>query len=205
MNSTPHNHNSSNNGTHGGPQSGLQSGTRRLRQLLCQWVFHPTPTLFRVFAVLLALTALGMVGYALYLQHVEYLDPCPLCVLQRYGFILMALCLLLAALLGPRPLGRALTALGGVLSLVGAGIAAFHLWVLAHPNASCGADVIETFVNNLPPAKLLPEVFFAGGICGFPLPPVLGLSIPLWALIWLSILGVKCLWLAKTSGKADDI
>lgn len=47
--------------------------------------------------VLLALISLGLVGGALYLQFVKGEDPCPLCIIQRYFFVLIAVFALLGA------------------------------------------------------------------------------------------------------------
>src|SRR4051794_22258340 len=41
--------------------------------------------------IAVALAALGLVGFALYLQHVKQMQPCPLCIIQRYAFIGVAL------------------------------------------------------------------------------------------------------------------
>ncbi|MGQ7528594.1 disulfide bond formation protein B, partial [Streptococcus suis] len=51
-------------------------------------------------------------------------------------------------------------------------------------------DPIENWVNALPTAKWLPQVFEADGLCVGPMPPVLGLSVPVWSLIWLVILSL---------------
>ncbi len=42
----------------------------------------------------------------------------------------------------------------------------------------------------MPTAKWLPQVFESDGLCTAPLPPVLGVSIPLWSLIWMVILAL---------------
>lgn len=52
----------------------------------------------RAFFLLIAVIAFGLVGYALYLQHVQGLQPCPLCVLQRFAFVGIGVFSLLAAL-----------------------------------------------------------------------------------------------------------
>ena len=41
----------------------------------------------------------GLMGFALFAQHVLLLDPCPLCVLQRVATIALGVVLLLAALM----------------------------------------------------------------------------------------------------------
>ena len=48
----------------------------------------------------------GLMGFALYAQHILLLDPCPLCVLQRVAVISLAILFLLAALHNPAGGGR---------------------------------------------------------------------------------------------------
>lgn len=149
-----------------------------------------TPRRFRQLALVTGLIAFGLVGFALYEQHYQYLDPCPLCILQRYAFLFAGLFALLAAAAGTGRGGRVLTGLGALAALAGAATAGWHVWILHHPAVDCGRDVVEAFVNNLPTAKMWPQVFFASGLCGFPLPPVLGVSIPVWSLVWLLVLAL---------------
>lgn len=129
-----------------------------------------------------AAACIGVLGVALYLQHVLYEAPCPWCVIQRYGFVLLALICLSTGFLSDK-----IRKIGGMLamlvSLSGAGAASWHLWVQAHPGFSCGLDPLETSLNKIPTATLLPWLFEADGICSTPYPPILGLSIPQWSLV----------------------
>jgi disulfide bond formation protein DsbB len=153
------------------------------------------------------LIPLLLLAAALVLQHVKGQEPCPLCVMQRAGFLLFALIALAAAIQHPR--GRAAAAYAAALALAalaGLGIALRHVWVLFHPKFGCGIDVLEEFVNNLPTAKLLPWLFHASGECTAPHEPLLGLQVPEWSLIWFSLLFVaaivfaaKC-WSAARAG-----
>jgi protein dithiol:quinone oxidoreductase len=133
----------------------------------------------------------GVLGYALYLQHVLGLAPCPLCVMQRYAFIAVAVGCVVAAFSQHRLLGTAYALLA---SLAGAGIASYHLWVKAHPAVSCGIDPLETALNKIWPAQWLPSVFNADGLCSAAHDPILGLSIPQWAWVWFVTLAVTCLF-----------
>ena len=130
-----------------------------------------------------AIISLSLVAVALYFQIVERMLPCPLCVIQRYAFIVVALGCLLA--MGSsnqrRKFGTSLALYG---SLTGASVAAHQLYVIAHPDIACGIDPIQTAVNKLPFAHWLPTVFEADGMCGTPYDPFLGLSIPQWSLSW---------------------
>lgn len=139
-----------------------------------------------------AIVSLALIAVALYFQIVERMLPCPLCVIQRYAFIVVALGCLVA--LGRSALRRKFgisLALYG--SLTGAGVALHQLYVIAHPDISCGIDPIQTAVNNLPFATWLPVVFSAEGMCGTPYDPFLGLSIPQWSLTWFVVFTIVLL------------
>lgn len=139
----------------------------------------------RTLLITIALTCFGLVGAALYLQHTKDLLPCPLCVMQRYLFLAVALCCLLGAFAGKPRLGAGLALLGAIGGL---GVAAKHLWVLAHPGLSCGIDPLQTALNKVPMADLMPWIFRAEGMCEDALDTVLGLSIPQWAGFWFVLL-----------------
>lgn len=147
--------------------------------------------------VLLAIgiLSLALVGTALYLQHVKNMLPCPLCVIQRYLYVGLALvCFIFAAL--PRGAARFGAALGALIALSGVGVAGWHLWVRAHPKVSCGIDPLETALNKIPGAELLPSVFKADGLCTADYAPILGLQVPDWSMIWFVILTLTLVWAA---------
>lgn len=145
--------------------------------------------------VLLAvgIIALGLLGFALYLQHVKDMLPCPLCVIQRYAFTAVALICFIFTVL-PRGVTRLGTRLATLAALAGAGVAGWHLWIKAHPAVSCGIDPLETSLNRIPTAELLPFLFKADGLCTTEYAPILGLSIPQWSLLWFVIFILMLLW-----------
>ena len=65
----------------------------------------------RLYAALCA-ACLAMLAFGLYLQHVVGLNPCPMCIVQRYSLLVVAILAGLTALSGRRP-----------AHLVGAGVA----------------------------------------------------------------------------------
>lgn len=136
-----------------------------------------------------ALISLALLGVGLYLQHVQQMAPCPLCIIQRYAFAAVAVISLLVAVL-PAGASRAGAVVGMVAALAGAGVAARHLWIKANPTISCGIDPLETSLNRFPTAELMPYLFRADGFCTAEYPPILGLSIPQWALLWFVVLAV---------------
>lgn len=148
-----------------------------------------------------AIACLALLGTALYLQHVENMLPCPLCIIQRYAFAVVGLICLLFAFL-PKSAARAGAALAALASLAGAGVAGRHLWIKAHPAISCGIDPLETSLNVIPTARLLPFLFQADGLCTTDYPPILGLSIPSWALVWFISFAIVLAWAAWRSNDA---
>jgi len=149
-----------------------------------------------------AISSLALIGIALYFQIVERMLPCPLCVIQRYAFIVVAIGSLIA--LGSSNLKRKIgTGIALYGSLTGAGVALHHLYVIEHPEITCGIDPVQTFVNNLPFADWLPLVFTADGMCGTPYDPLLGLSIPQWSCAWFTLYTIVLLILLFKGKPAD--
>jgi disulfide bond formation protein DsbB len=135
------------------------------------------------FLVLLGIICLALIGGALYMQIVLDEMPCPLCILQRYALLFIAIFAFLGAAM---PGKRSMTLFEGlvVLSAIGGIVAAGnHAYVLANPTVSCGVDVLQPFVDGLPLANALPLIFQVGGFCSTPYPPILGLSLAQWALV----------------------
>jgi disulfide bond formation protein DsbB len=137
----------------------------------------------------------GLMGFAIYLQHVEGLEPCPMCILQRYAFIIVGLIALAAAAHNPRGWSRWVYGTALIVAAgLGGGVAARHVW-LEHnpPNVyDCGAD-LGYMVDSFPLAEALPMIFRGGGDCTKVLWRFLGLSIAEWALVWFAIFIVAAL------------
>ncbi|GAB3421536.1 disulfide bond formation protein B [Massilia agilis] len=140
----------------------------------------------------IAAACFALVGAALYLQHVQNMMPCPLCVIQRYLYLAIALCCLLGAAMGQPKVGAGLGLLG---ALGGLGVVGKHLYVLAHPGFSCGIDPMETMLNKIPTATAMPWMFHADGLCEDARDTLFGLSIPAWSAVWFAILAVSLAWL----------
>ena len=64
-------------------------------------IFHP-----RIWFLLVALFCAASLGYALYVQHIDFLDPCPLCILQRVAFMWIGAAAVLAAIHNPGKTGK---------------------------------------------------------------------------------------------------
>jgi len=133
----------------------------------------------------IAATALALVGVALYLQHAHDMLPCPLCVLQRYAFLGIALFCMIGAFIKKPVIGISLALVSGIAGL---GVVGKHLYVLANPGFSCGIDPLTTTLNLIPTATLMPWLFKADGWCEAATDQIIGLSIPQWSAIWFAAL-----------------
>ncbi|MBW9103630.1 disulfide bond formation protein B [bacterium M00.F.Ca.ET.228.01.1.1] len=137
----------------------------------------------RSLLVLLGLICVGLVAGALYLQYFKHEDPCPLCIIQRYFFLLIAIFAFLGARFNSWRGVRLLEVMAALSALAGIVTAARHVYVQANPGFSCGFDALQPVVDSLPPAHWLPGVFKVAGLCETAYPPILGLTLPMWALV----------------------
>ena len=71
-----------------------------------------------------ALVCFGLLAFGFYLQHVVGLDPCPMCIVQRYAMVLIALLAIFTVTTGQIGIQKSLTTLIAMLSLGGAFVAA---------------------------------------------------------------------------------
>ncbi|HEX8787869.1 MAG TPA: disulfide bond formation protein B [Telluria sp.] len=140
---------------------------------------------------LIAAVSIALIGAALYLQHVKDMLPCPLCVIQRYLYLGIAIFALIGAFSGKI---KAFTGLALLCALGGLGVVGKHLYVLAHPGFSCGIDPVETVLNKIPTATMLPWLFSANGLCEAAQEPVLGLNVPQWSAVWFVLLTLSLIW-----------
>lgn len=134
---------------------------------------------------LVAAACVGLLLFGLYLQHVVGLEPCPMCIVQRYAMVLVALAAGLAALLRPSGAHLAGAALVTLFSGFGAFVAARQSWLQWYPPeiASCGRDfygMIETF----PLRRAIPMIFRGSGDCTAIDWTFLGGSIANWSFLW---------------------
>ena len=139
--------------------------------------------------LLIALSGIGMLVFGLYLQHVVGLNPCPMCIVQRYALIGVVV----LALIGWRMRARALAATGLLLVLsagFGAFTAARQSWLQWYPPevVNCGRDFYG-MVENFPLNRAIPMIFKGSGDCTKVDWTFLGGSIANWSfLVFSSIL-----------------
>jgi protein dithiol:quinone oxidoreductase len=161
-------------------------------------MFNPFAWPFRAQFALGALLCASLVAFAMFVQFQLFIDPCPLCVLQRVAFIALGLAFAIGAIHAPR--GRFGRRVYGILAaipaLVGSGIAGWHVWLQLQPpspSVSCGMGW-EGMVQTLPLHQAIARAFTGTGDCATIDWTFLGLSMPAWTLLWFLGLAGGALW-----------
>ena len=162
------------------------------------WLDHAPRRIY----VLICLTCIGMLAFGQYLQHVVGMEPCPMCIVQRYALILVAV---FAGLTGAS--GRKGLHVGGAVMMLASGgfgayVAARQSWLQWYPPevVSCGRDfygMIETF----PLQRAIPMIFKGSGDCSKIDWTFLGGSLANWAFVSFCALTLLALMLAWASAK----
>jgi protein dithiol:quinone oxidoreductase len=134
----------------------------------------------------------ALIAYALYAQFELRLEPCPLCIFQRIGILLLGIVFLVAALHHPLGRGRYGYALAiAIAALATLAVAARHLYVQSLPPGtlpSCGAP-LGVLLKFMPVWQVIRKVLTGSGECGVVNWRFFGLAMPAWVLIWALILG----------------
>ncbi len=151
---------------------------------------------WRAAALLGALVCAALLGFGYYLQYVQGLDPCPLCLVQRGFFYAVGGVLLLAALHGR---GRAVYGvLAALFAAGGFAAAARQVWLQHLPPErvpQCGPD-LYFMLDNFPLSRTLKTLVSGTGECAVVDWTFLGFSIAEWSLAWFAALFFYALWLA---------
>ena len=145
------------------------------------------------------LVCLGLLAFALYLQHVLGEDPCPLCILQRIAFMGMMAVFLVGALHGPARRGAIVySTLAVIVATIGGGIASRQVWLQSLPKdkvPACGPG-LEYMLDRFPVTQALQKILAGSGECAEAGWRFLGLTIAGWSLVWFVVLGVFAIVIA---------
>lgn len=150
----------------------------------------------------MVLVCAGLLGYAYYAEYVLGLEPCPLCMLQRLGFIGVLVIAVVALLHGPRSWGRWIYAVPMLVSAIwGVTTAYRHVWLQSLPAdevPDCGPGLEFMQAYGFTWMEILTEAFTGAGQCAEVDWVFLGLSMPAWTLIWylavIGLIGASMIW-----------
>lgn len=149
----------------------------------------------RVFAAI-ALVSLAMLVYGIaYLQNVVGLEPCPMCIVQRYCLILVGVFCALAACSPRVGAWRFWGLLAAGMGAFGAFTAARQSWLQWYPPefATCGRDLFG-MIESFPLQRVVPMVFAGSGDCSAVDWTFLGMTIANWSFVWFVVFIVVIMW-----------
>jgi disulfide bond formation protein DsbB len=158
----------------------------------------------RVYATICAV-CFAMLAFGLYLQYSIGLEPCPMCIVQRYALIFVAIVAGLTCTSGKKYIHIS----GALLLLLGAGFGAFvaarQSWLQWYPPqvATCGRDFYG-MIESFPLQRVIPMIFKGSGDCAAVHWTFLGGSIANWSFVCFvgfGVLALLILW-RKVSYKA---
>jgi protein dithiol:quinone oxidoreductase len=137
----------------------------------------------RALFLAMALASAGLMAFALYLEYVYLLDPCPLCMMQRIWVVIVGLLALGAALHG-QGLARWGLATGGA-AIIGSGFSLRQLWLQSLPAdevPACGPG-LDYMLEVFPLSDVLKAMVMGTGNCAEVTWTFLSFSIPAWVLV----------------------
>ena len=138
------------------------------------------------------LSCVGLLAYALYVQGVLRIEPCPLCIFQRVGIAAIGLVFLVAGL--HAPVGRGARVYGVLVALAALatmGVAARHVWIQHLPEdavPACGAG-LKFLLEEFPVTEVIRKVLSGSGECHHVNWTFLSLAMPTWVLLVAGALG----------------
>ncbi len=152
---------------------------------------------------LVALACVAMLAFGLYLQHVVGLEPCPMCIVQRYAMILVAVLAGVGAFVARPGLRNGLVLGAGAFAVFGAFTAARQSWLQWFPPEvlTCGRDFYG-MIESFPLKRAVPMIFRGSGDCSVIDWTFLGLSIANWSfLVFVGFtLTAALLWVTRPRG-----
>ena len=139
----------------------------------------------RVFGSIAALCAAMLAFGIFYLQNMVGLEPCPMCIVQRYALIVVGVFCAIAACTGKPSAWR----FWGLLSVGVAGFGAFtaarQSWLQWNPPAfaTCGRDLYG-MIESFPLQRAIPMIFKGSGDCSAVDWSFLGGSLANWSFVF---------------------
>ena len=84
----------------------------------------------RLYFTLIAGTCIALLAFGYYLEYIQDLIPCPMCIFQRICYMAVGIVALIGAIVAPARSGSLLiTGSIGLFSAIGAGIAGRQTWL----------------------------------------------------------------------------
>jgi disulfide bond formation protein DsbB len=136
--------------------------------------------------ILMVLGCAGLMGIALYFEHIEGLEPCYLCIMQRVMVITTGLIALAAVVHNPgRPGIQVYAALTSLSAVGGGSVSIRQLWLQSLPKdqvPACGPS-LDYMIDVFPLFEVVGMLLKGDGSCAEVLWSLFGISMPGWVLV----------------------
>ena len=137
----------------------------------------------------------GLLVFGLFLQHIEGIEPCPLCIFQRMTYIAIAVVAFIAAIVNPKKIFAIIFfSIIDLLAIIGIIIAGRQVWLQHLPKdqvPACGPG-LEYMLDVFPFMEAMSMVFKGSGECAEVKWTFLGFSIPEWSLLMFVLIITLC-------------
>jgi disulfide bond formation protein DsbB len=139
------------------------------------------------------LYVVGLLGFAIYSELYMSMYPCPLCITQRFFFMVVGITALIAALHNSDSWWRRLyPILGLVFAVIGGAFATRHIWLQSLPEdqvPACGPSSISYILESFPAFEALEILLKGDGNCA-KVDTILGVSYALWSFLGFVLLSL---------------
>ena len=155
------------------------------------FVLHWMDRFPRRLMVVVSLGCFCLLMYGMYLQHVVGLEPCPMCIVQRYALVFIAVVAACTSLNAGKLVQVTGNTLLVLLAAGGAFVAARQSWLQWYPPevVSCGRDLYG-MIENFPLQRAIPMIFKGSGDCSAVDWTFLGGSIANWSFVCFGCIAV---------------
>ena len=147
--------------------------------------------------LVVAIVAASLVFAIYYLEGILYLEPCPLCMVDRAILVLIGLIALIALMHNSSGIMLWMyTGLGSLFAGLGIAVSARHIWLQGLPPdqvPECGPD-LSYMLDVFPLAEVIKKVLSGSGQCAEVSWTFLGLTIPQQTLLLFILLLVMIIF-----------
>ena len=141
--------------------------------------------------IALTLMSLIVLVSSLYFQYVETMEPCPLCLMQRFCVLSLFIFCFLSAVIRHLKIEKLLTCLQVFFAASGLFFAVRQLWLQSLPTDQAPACMpgLDVLIHYFPWQDVLRSLIWGSGDCAEVSWQWLGLTMPAWsALYFLAVL-----------------
>ena len=165
---------------------------------------------YRYAQCLLLFVTMVALGTGFYLQYVRGLQPCPLCLMQRFCMFLLLLFCLMGASLTTSKRGKIVAVFQMLVAVAGLFFATRQLWLQSLPVGQAPACIpdFDVLIRYFPWQDILHALVWGAGDCAEVTWKLLGFSLAAWGLLYFLTIavagGIVFFMLSNLSGGRDS-